>query len=111
MPFPTQEIIVPFGIFLNQHYGSHYFIWNISEESYDINYFNKQVLKLSLFIKFSYIFIRFQKTVLMDIPIHLYIKFLSLVFRLFLGLKKINRILQLSIVNRVKEELHYCSVV
>jgi len=43
MPFPSPEIITPLSQFLNVTYGFNYFIWNISEESYDINYFNKQV--------------------------------------------------------------------
>jgi len=43
MPFPTQNVISQISNYLNINYGSNYFIWNISEESYDITYFNKQV--------------------------------------------------------------------
>lgn len=82
MPFPTSENIQIISNYLNTAYGSNYFIWNISEESYDINAFNKQVFKFffEALIK-KQCKQRFLKIVSMDIQTHHYMKFLLYVFQ------------------------------
>lgn len=43
MPFPIPEKIESTAKYLNQIYGTNYFIWNVSEHFYDVSYFNNQV--------------------------------------------------------------------
>lgn len=78
MPFPSSDVIALISQFLNDNYGSNYFIWNISEESYDITYFNKQVF--FLFEIYQILKKRFPKIVLTVIQIPLCIKFSLYVF-------------------------------
>ncbi len=44
MPFPAQENIEIIGDFLNTNFANNYFVWNISEHSYDTSIFNDQVM-------------------------------------------------------------------
>ena len=43
IPFPTEPKISVMSSFLNKTFGPNYYIWNISEHSYDISKFNNQV--------------------------------------------------------------------
>ena len=43
--FPSEEKIKSMSEFLNMNFSTNYFIWNLSEISYDSSYFNNQVLK------------------------------------------------------------------
>lgn len=45
MSFPTPQLIEQMSENLNKRFKNDYFIWNLAEETYDIQFFNKQVLK------------------------------------------------------------------
>lgn len=50
MPFPVLDKIESHARYLNQIYGSNYFIWNVSEHLYDIALFNNQVKNQNQFL-------------------------------------------------------------
>ena len=45
MNFPNEDLIRPLSTFLNENFGNNYFIWNVSEHSYDYFPFGHQVIK------------------------------------------------------------------
>ena len=44
MAFPSKEKIKPLSQFLNSQFKKNYYIWNISEHTYDSSIFNGQVI-------------------------------------------------------------------
>lgn len=50
IPFPIDKKRQVMSSFLNKTFGANYYIWNISEHSYDISGFNNQVAIMCEFL-------------------------------------------------------------